>query len=127
MELYEEYNISNEGDAIQGKPNKIIMREQFCKAILDKTRIRLTFYSKEDSRELTRVCAPMDYGPSSRAKNNDDRYHLWDYESDSSNHVLSLLPDQIVRMDFTTINFEPSDFVTWTTKWFIKRDWGKFS
>src|SRR5271170_1579237 len=103
------------------------MREQFIKAIRDKTRVRLTFSSKEDGRELTRMCAPMDYGPSRRAKNKDDRYHLWDYESDSSNHSLSLLPDQIVKIEFTSIHFEPSDFVTWTTDWFIKRDWGKFS
>jgi hypothetical protein len=69
----------------------------------------------------------MDYGPSRRAKNKDDRYHLWDYESDTQNHVLSLLPHQVVGMEDAEENFEPLEFVTWTCNWFVVRDWGRFS
>lgn len=78
---------------------------------------------------VTRLCAPMNYGPSRKAKNKDDRYHLWDYESqsDSPFHTLSLLPDQIVEMEFTDLPFNPSELVSWTTNWFVKRDWGIFS
>ena len=103
------------------------MTDNFIKAIHDKTKIRLSFYSKQDGAVLTRLCAPMDFGASRRAANKDDRYHLWDYESDTANHTLSLLPGQIVKMNFTDTAFDPSEFVTWTPNWIIKRDWGILS
>ena len=103
------------------------MTEKFLQAVEHKKKIRLKFYSKEDGYILTRLCAPMDYGPSRRAKNKENRFHFWDYESDSTNHVLSLLKDQIVEMEFTDSSFEPSEFITWPTDWFIERDWGHYS
>jgi len=39
------------------------MKDEFIDAIHSKNKIRLTFHSKEDRQELTRTCAPMDYGP----------------------------------------------------------------
>ncbi len=104
-----------------------MMKNKFIEAIHNKTKIYLTFFSKEDSRSLTRLCAPMDFGPSRRAHNQSDRYHFWDYESDERNHVLSLLPNQVKGMKFTQEYFNPSEFIDWETKWFIERDWGKFS
>ena len=102
-------------------------KEKFIEAIQNKTKIKLTFFSKEDGYNITRLCAPMDFGPSRRAHNKDDRFHLWDYESDKKNHVLSLLPNQIANMEFTEESFDPAEFITWPTNWFITRDWGKFS
>jgi len=69
----------------------------------------------------------MDYGPSRRTKNKSDRYHLWDYESDTKNHVLSLLPEQVKNMEFTNDEFSPADFITWSTSRFISRNWGEYS
>ena len=103
------------------------MKEQFIKSIKEKKKIRLTFHSKQDGHSLTRLCAPMDFAPSSRAKNKDNRFHLWDYESDTKNHTLSLLPEQILNMEFTDLIFDPSEFVKWSTNWSIQRDWGSFS
>jgi len=105
------------------------MTNKFIQAIKDKTKIRLTFYSKQDDMNVTRLCAPMDYGPSRKAKNKDDRFHLWDYESQSQTpfHTLSLLPEQIINMEFTELPFNPSEFINWPTNWFIKRDWGVYS
>ncbi len=105
------------------------MTDKFIESIKNKTKIRLTFYSKQDDMNVTRLCAPMDYGPSRKAKNKDDRYHLWDYESQSESpfHTLSLLPDQIIKMGFTDITFNPSEFVSWVPKWFVKRSWGVYS
>ena len=100
---------------------------QFIDAIHAKTKIRLTFFSKEDGRPLVRLCAPMDFGPSRRAHNKDNRYHLWDYESDEKSHVLSLLPGQVSKMEFLNQNFCPSEFVTWPPNWFVPRDWGQYS
>jgi hypothetical protein len=104
-----------------------MFQQQFIDAIHQKAKIRLTFYSKEDGTTLTRLCAPMDYGPSRRAKNKDDRYHLWDYESDTRNHVLSLLPNQVVNMEILSETFNPSEFITWDCNWFVARSWGQFS
>lgn len=106
------------------------MQDKFIQAIHDKNKVRLTFFSKDDGRSLTRLCAPMDLGPSRRATDKSDRYHLWDYESDTGNHVLSLLPNQIISVDVLSESFEPEEFITWNTSkstWFIARDWGQYS
>lgn len=104
-----------------------MLRDGFIESIHNLKKIRLTFYSKEDGRPLVRLIAPMDYGPSRRAKNKDNRFHCWDYESDQANHVLSLLPNQIIDMEFLDESFHPSEFVTWTCNWFVTRNWGRFS
>jgi hypothetical protein len=104
------------------------MTEQFIQAINDKTKIRLTFYSKQDGENVTRLCAPMDYGPSRRKNiiDTSDKFHLWDYKSPSETpvHTISLSQDQIVKMEFTDLTFNPSEFVNWATNWWIKRNWG---
>ncbi|MGH2912463.1 MAG: hypothetical protein ACRDJ3_08305 [Solirubrobacteraceae bacterium] len=73
----------------------------------------------------------MDYGPSRRTKDQSDRYHFWDYDSDSpgGRHTLSLLPVQVISIDKTGERFDPAEFVTWGPPydWFYPRDWGDFS
>lgn len=106
------------------------MKESLIAAIHSKRRLRLTFYSKEDGGQLVRTCAPMDFGPSRRAKDKSDRYHLWDYDSDTGRHTLSLLPGQVVNIQVLSDHFEPSEFVTWSTAaspWFVPRNWGPHS
>ena len=92
--------------------------------------VEVTFFSKEDNNMLlSRRCAPMDYGPSRRMKVPEDRYHLWDFESDSGrNHTLSLPTKQIKSVRILDSRFDPSDFVTWEPNWFISRSsWGRFN
>lgn len=104
--------------------------EEFIQAIREKTNVRLTFHSKEDLTFLTRRCAPMDFGPSRRTRAKDDRFHLWDFESDKAPHVLSLSPIQIAGMEFLEDHFDPSEFVSWDTTsspWHVPRDWGTHS
>jgi hypothetical protein len=106
--------------------------EAFISGIRDRRKIILTFVSKEDAGlQLTRTCAAMDYGPSRRARDKSDRYHFWDYDSDSSDgrHTLSLLAGQILLIDETEERFDPAEFVTWDPPygWFYPRDWGEFS
>ena len=106
------------------------MKEEFINAIREKNKVRLRFFSKDDGGIIARICAPMDYGPSRRAKMKNDRFHLWDYDSDQVNHVLSLNPDQVVGLETLEEKFDPSDFVTWDVQkspWFVSRDWGEFS
>jgi hypothetical protein len=103
---------------------------EFLNAIQTQTLVRLTFFSKEDRGLLVRVCAPMDFGPSRVAHDKSDRYHLWDFESDKKNHTLSLKSERIESIEILDSTFDPENFVTWDTtvsKWFIPRNWGKFS
>lgn len=104
--------------------------DKFVSGIRTKTKIELTFFSKEDGRQLVRTCAPMDFGPSRRAKNKAERYHFWDYDSDTQRHTLSLLPEQVDSMQLMEESFEPSEFVTWNVQnspCFLSREWGIFS
>ena len=106
------------------------LEQKFKQAIDSKYKVKLTFYSQEDGHNLERVCAPMDFGPSRRARNKDDRFHLWDYDSDKTNHVLSLLPDQVVGIEILDQTFNPSEFITWDVQkspWFYSRNWGQYS
>jgi hypothetical protein len=76
---------------------------------------------------LSRVCAPMDYGPSRRGKDPSDRFHLWDFTSDTIAHTLSLKPEQVVSIELLPDTFDPSEFVTWKPNWIVPRDWGVHS
>jgi len=105
-------------------------RDRFIQAIHDKKKVRLTFDSKEDRAQVTRKCAPMDFGASRRAREKNDRYHLWNYEGDTRPHVLILNPGQVVEIVVLDERFEPSEFVTWnttTSPWSVRRDWGTYS
>lgn len=103
------------------------MKDAFIGAIHSKNKIRLTFHSKEDGHVLTRTCAPMDYGPGARAHNKSDRFHSWDYDSDTERHALSLLPEQVISIEVLPETFDPGEFVTWQPNWIIQRDWGTYS
>lgn len=72
--------------------------EVFISALELREKVRLTFFSKEDSQHLVRVCAPMDFGPSRRTHDQSDRYHFWDYDSDRGRHTLSLLSNQVIEI-----------------------------
>jgi hypothetical protein len=107
-----------------------MLKDTFIQAIRDRKKVTVSFYSKEDQRVMVRKCAPMDYGPSRRTKEKNDRYHLWDYNSDTRIHTLSLNPEQVANIEVLDESFEPSEFVTWDTKksaWFIPRNWGQYS
>lgn len=103
------------------------MQATFVAAIHSKHKVLLTFYSKEDHDLLIRTCAPMDFGPSRRTTDKSDRFHFWDYDSDTKNHTLSLLPNQVKSIEALHQTFNPAEFVTWTPSWFVTRDWGQFS
>lgn len=103
------------------------MKNEFIAAIHSKNKVRLTFHSKEDNGALVRTCAPMDYGPSSRAHDKSDRFHFWDYDSDKQRHTLSLLPEQVISIQVLGETFNPGEFVTWPTAWHVQRDWGQYS
>ena len=96
----------------------------FVAGIQARTKLRLTFYSKEDKTRVTRTCAPMDFGASAKAEDKLRRYQFWDFEG---KHPLSLVPSQVRQIEALLETFEPSEFVTWRPRWVMKRDWGKLS
>jgi hypothetical protein len=103
------------------------IKTEFLTALINKKKVLIRFFSKEDGTVLVRVCAPMDYGPSQRSKDKSNRFHLWDFTSDVKSHVLNLKREQIVSLDTLPDSFEPSQFVTWTPNWIIPRNWGIYS
>jgi hypothetical protein len=107
-------------------------KEQFIKAIQEKQKIQITFFSKEDNCSITRKCAPMDYGPSKKFKDGIDRFHVWDYFPDGGKkpHPIPIEPLQIQSMVTLGETFDPSEFITWNTSqspWHVQRDWGQYS
>ncbi|MDR3586890.1 MAG: hypothetical protein P4L59_16485 [Desulfosporosinus sp.] len=99
-------------------------------AIAERKKVNLHFYSKEDQSIQQRTCAPLDVGPSRRAKIQNDRFHFWDYDSDQKPHVLSINPEQMVKIEALEEIFQPETIVNWDTRkspWFVKRDWGSVS
>ncbi|CAL2082927.1 hypothetical protein [Tenacibaculum dicentrarchi] len=105
------------------------MKELFINAIHNKQKIKVTFFAKKYNEDITRICAPMDFGMSQgkNTKDKSEKYHLWDFESSSGGHTLPLKPDVIKNIEVLDINFEPSEFVTWNANWIVSRDWGQFS
>lgn len=104
--------------------------DAFLSAIHSRNKILVRFHSKEDKRVLQRTCAPLDYGPSRRANQKHSRFHLWDFDSDTGEHVLSLNPEQIIIIEVLSETFNTSEFITWDTKksrWFVPREWGRHS
>lgn len=98
--------------------------EQYVKAISEKKKVNVRFYSKADSGVLDRVCAPMDYGPGGGNENDLNRYWLWDYASNTGTHTLGLLSQQIVDLQVLGAVFNPADFGFGPWQWSIPRDWG---
>lgn len=103
-----------------------MLKNIFIQSIHEKKKVRVTFCSREDKGVISRICAPMDYGPSKRTKDKIDRFHMWDYESDKKQHTLSLKQEQIQNIEVLNENFEPLEFVTWQTDWIVPRDWGQY-
>ncbi len=103
-----------------------MINQNFVQAINEIKLVKVVFDSYEKGR-ITRVCVPFDYGPSRRYKDEKNRYHFYDLDSPSSNHNLSILPEQLINIEILNESFTPADYVKWTPKWFLKRDWGLYS
>jgi len=101
--------------------------ESFLHAITNKKVIELTFNSNEKG-VITGKCIPFDFGPSRRnLKINPDIYHFYDLNSPEGKHTLSILPEQVIKVNLLDEDFDPADYITWTPNWFIQRDWGIYS
>lgn len=104
------------------------MLEKFLQAIHEKRYLSVDFIAKEDNLLRNRKCVPFDYGKSRRYKDGKDRFHFLDLNSPDGKHNLSILPQQVKKIEILDEFFEPSEYVTWTPiTWIVKRDWGVYS
>jgi hypothetical protein len=102
----------------------------FLEALHSKHRLCVCFFHKKEGVEVTRVCAPLDYGPLRGAKHVADVYQLWDLEAKRKPYNLAVAPDDVRSLKALPDTFDLTSIITWTFKphaWHIKRDWGDFS
>ena len=102
----------------------------FLDALTTKHRLSVRFFHKKEGREVTRVCAPLDYGPLRGAREPTDVYQLWDLEGKRKPFNLALADSEILEMKRLEETFDPASIITWAFKpnaWHIPRDWAEFS
>ena len=101
----------------------------FVDALLAKKRLRVEFRDKT-GRTVTRICAPLDYGPLRGAAEQNDRYQLWDLEGRRKPLNITLLDSDVGSFSALDETFEPAEIITWAFKpnaWTLPRDWAEFS
>jgi len=104
--------------------------KKFIIAIHQKRKIKVEFIAKSDRIIKTRKCAPYDYGKFKTGFDDYERFHIWDYDSYGGSHYLALLPEQILKIEILDETFDPEEIINWEfvpNRWYIKRDWEKFS
>ena len=104
--------------------------QTFLDAIAAKRRLSVQFFNKKLGREMTRICAPLDYGPLRGASDTEPRYQLWDLEGQRKPLNIPLLEADIVKMTPLDETFDPAAIITWAFKpgaWLVPRDWAEFS
>ncbi len=102
----------------------------FLDAITERRQLSVTFVSKKDGREQTRICAPLDYGPLRGGLDQAPRYQLWDLDGKRKPFNVVLAADEIMSITLLAETFDPATIVTWAFKpgaWHIQRDWGDLS
>lgn len=104
----------------------MLFNDVMVNAINKKSMVKLTFNSIEKGR-IVRTCIPFDIGPGRRIKDGIERFHFYNLDSPEGSHTLSILPEQILNLEIMNAVFEPGDYVKWEPKWFLQRDWGKYS
>ena len=100
--------------------------EKFVEAILQKKLVKIVFNSFQKG-QIERKCVPYDFAVSNKYKDRKVRYHFYDLDSPDSNHNLPVFPEQLISLEILAESFNPEDFVSWTPRWTIKRDWGRYS
>lgn len=104
--------------------------EVFLRALANKQRLSVRFFSKKEGRELTRVCAPLDFGPLRGAAEPVPHYQLWDLEGKRKPLNVAVVAADVREMKVLDESFDPAQIITWKFKpkaWHVERDWGDFS
>jgi len=78
----------------------------FIRSVQQKKKIKLTFFSRKHSRNVTSLCAPLHYrkdraGLATGVEEGLGCYYLWDFGAERGNNFLNLSSSQIVSMELT--------------------------
>lgn len=101
----------------------------FLDALFAKKRLEVQFRDKT-GRVVTRVCAPLDYGPLRGATDLSDRYQLWDLEGKKKPLNVVVADADLIALKPLDESFDPATIITWAFKpnsWKLPRDWAEFS
>lgn len=102
----------------------------FLDAIAQKRRVSIRFIHPKEKRELTCICAALDFGPLRGSQDTRDRYQLWNLEGKKRPLNIPLLAEEILEMQLLEDTFDPAEIITWAFKpgcWSVAREWGTFS
>jgi hypothetical protein len=104
-------------------------KENMLNAIYAKKIVELNFIPRETWVITTRKCIPFDIWPRRRKwkSNWSERFHFYDLNSPDWKHTLSILPEQVISIKILNESFNPWDYITWETEWFVRRDWWIYS
>ena len=84
----------------------------FIQGIQQKKRLRLTFLSEKNPKNLPRQCAPLHYSKGHIEGDGLDCYYIWDFEAAQGGHFLALSPSQISMMELAEGTFKIEDLTT---------------
>jgi hypothetical protein len=85
--------------------------EVFVRALREKKKVKLTFFSREQGCNAEKVCGPIVYSRP-LARDDSDSYYFWDFDSGESEHLLCLSAPQIVSMELAEEPFDVLEFFT---------------
>lgn len=103
--------------------------QTFLDALFAKKRLSVEFRDLR-GRDVTRICAPLDYGPLRGASEHVERYQLWDLEGKRKPLNIVLLAGDVRSFRALDESFDPAAIITWAFKpnaWKVPRDWAEFS
>lgn len=125
-EFQEKFGVNSDTVPVMRTP-----RELFIAAIRQRRYLEVGYIPTSGGDARLTIVAPLDFGPSRKALDKADRYHMWDLKR---GHVLSIKPEQLLVLNAVSepdnTTFDPETIVTWSTKkspWFIAREWGNKS
>lgn len=99
------------------------MRNTFIKAIHDRKKILVHFFSPDDREILVTKCAPIDCWSVNGGESSRISYDLWDYEAPGNQGAMTLPEELIVNIEILDEPFDPAEFADWPRRWVVARDW----
>ena len=82
----------------------------FIKAVKDRRKLILTYFSGKSYMYITRLCVPVSYSSPDTAEDS-EYYYVWDPESDVGERIIALPPSQIEHMGLSDETFDPNEFI----------------
>jgi len=83
----------------------------FVRAIEHQTRVKLTFYSRKQGRNIVSSCAPLHYSEAVGTGQDKDCYYFWDFQAEKGSNFLALSPSRIVSIEPTQDAFRVQELV----------------